>query len=236
MKKNLTWAILSICVILLCLLIVFMGKFSFPSSDISDGIVTIISAFIGILITMSITYILLNDQSQAESLKERNVKKFEKKQETYHSFLQELGIIVKNLTQRSLSGNEKTPYENITSLEELIVQFGYLRIHMDDRKFLDIIKKVTEIINVYKQKNLWENYKQDIVLDKKSRSNAVNQGLHELSFKLTMNLFEIARILNNDMYRAGKSDTNTLTNPITTQIQELLSIAFQVKEIDSLES
>ena len=51
-----------------------------------------------------------------------------------------------------------------------------------------------------------------------------------------MNLFEIARILNNDMYRAGKSDTNTLTNPITTQIQELLSIAFQVKKIDSLES
>ena len=236
MKKNLTWAILSICVILLCLLIVFMGKFSFPSSDISDGIVTIISAFIGILITMSITYILLNDQSQAESLKERNVKKFEKKQETYHSFLRELGIIVKNLTQRSLSGNEKTHYENITSLEELIVQFGYLRIHMDDGKFLDIIKKVTEIINVYKQKNLWENYNQDIVLDKKSRSNAVNQGLHELSFKLTMNLFEIARILNNDMYGAVKSDTNTLTSPITTQIQELLSIAFQVKEIDSLES
>lgn len=74
------------------------------------------------------------------------------------------------------------------------------------------------------------------MLDKKSRSNAVNQGLHELSFKLTMNLFEIARILNNDMYGAGKSDTNTLTSPITTQIQELLSIAFQVKEIDSLES
>ena len=135
-----------------------------------------------------------------------------------------------------MSGNEKTPYENITSLEELIVQFGYLRIHMDDGKFLDIIKKVTEIINVYKQKNLWENYNQDIVLDKKSRSNAVNQGLHELSFKLTMNLFEIARILNNDIYGAGKSDTNTLTSPITTQIQELLSIAFQVKEIDSLES
>lgn len=51
-----------------------------------------------------------------------------------------------------------------------------------------------------------------------------------------MNLFEIARILNNDMYGAGKSDTKTLTSPITTQIQELLSIAFQVKEIDSLES
>lgn len=226
MKKNLTWTVLAICVILLCLLIVFMGKFSFPSSDISDGIVTIISAFIGILITMSITYILLNDQSQAESLKERNVKKFEKKQETYHAFLRELGIIVKNLTSRSLSGNEKTPYENIASLEELIIQFGYLRIHMDDKKFLDIIKKTTEIINVYKQGNITENYKQDILLDKKSRSDAVNQGLHNLSLKLAMNLFEIARILNNDMYGVKESDPKDLSQ-IETQMQELLTISFQ---------
>ena len=210
MKKSITWIILSVCVILLCLLVVFMGKFSFPSNDISDGIVTILSAFIGILITMSITYILLNDQSQAESLKERNVKKFEKKQETYHAFLKELGQIIKNLTLRNLYGNDNTAYENINSLQELINQFSYLRIHMNDKKFLDVMNKTTEIISVYKKQDLFEKYKQG----NKSNYNTVNQGLYDLSLSIATNLFEIAKILNEDMYSEVESNNNNATKCI----------------------
>lgn len=222
MKKSITWIILSVCVILLCLLVVFMGKFSFPSNDISDGIVTILSAFIGILITMSITYILLNDQSQAESLKERNVKKFEKKQETYHAFLKELGQIIKNLTLRNLYGNDNTAYENINSLQELINQFSYLRIHMNDKKFLDVMNKTTEIISVYKKQDLFEKYKQG----NKSNYNTVNQGLYDLSLSIATNLFEIAKILNEDMYSEVESNNNNATiEQITARIQELLSIS-----------
>lgn len=222
MKKSITWIILSVCVILLCLLVVFMGKLSFPSNDISDGIVTILSAFIGILITMSITYILLNDQSQAESLKERNVKKFEKKQETYHAFLKELGQIIKNLTLRNLYGNDNTAYENINSLQELINQFSYLRIHMNDKKFLDVMNKTTEIISVYKKQDLFEKYKQG----NKSNYNTVNQGLYDLSLSIATNLFEIAKILNEDMYSEVESNNNNATiEQITARIQELLSIS-----------
>ena len=222
MKKSITWIILSVCVILLCLLVVFMGKFSFPSNDISDGIVTILSAFIGILITMSITYILLNDQSKAESLKERNVKKFEKKQETYHAFLKELGQIIKNLTLRNLYGNDNTAYENINSLQELINQFSYLRIHMNDKKFLDVMNKTTEIISVYKKQDLFEKYKQG----NKSNYNTVNQGLYDLSLSIATNLFEIAKILNEDMYSEVESNNNNATiEQITARIQELLSIS-----------
>ncbi|MBO7277241.1 MAG: hypothetical protein J6U84_04695 [Bacteroidales bacterium] len=227
MKKNITWIILSICVILLCLLIVFIGKFSFPSSDISDGIVTVLSAFIGILITMSITYILLNDQSQAESLKERNVKKFEKKQETYHAFLNELGLIIKNLTMRNLSGNDKTAYENINSLQELINQFSYLRIHMDNNRFLCVINKTTEIINVYKQQDLFKKYKQD----NKNNSNTINQSLYDLSLSIAINLFDIAKILNEDMYGVVKSNDNTTIDQITTKTQELLTISLKYNHL-----
>lgn len=84
---------------------------------------------------------------------DRNVKQFEKKQETYYVFLEKLGEIIRLLTERCLRGND-ADNGNITSLEEVIFQFGYLRMHMDDVTFQRGISNTSEVIGVLHRLNL----------------------------------------------------------------------------------
>lgn len=207
-KNILIWGVIFICVILMSLLIVFIDKFSVPSNNTSDGVVAIISAFVGVVITVAVTGVLLNTQSENEYLREKNVKQFEKKQQTYHCFLEKLGNIVIDLTQRSLGGNDAKSYENISSLENLIFQFGYLRIHMSDDAFIKVMAYTAEIFEVYRKQNLRSNYKKDIVEQNKSRSDQLNQGLYELNQVIAKKLFAISAILNSDMYGEKVNNRN----------------------------
>ena len=207
-KNILIWGVIFICVILMSLLIVFIDKFSVPSNNTSDGVVAIVSAFVGVVITVAVTGVLLNTQSENEYLKEKNVKQFEKKQQTYHCFLEKLGNIVIDLTQRSLGGNDANSYENISSLENLIFQFGYLRIHMSDDAFIKVMAYTAEIFEVYRKQNLRSNYKKDIVEQNKSRSDQLNQGLYELTQVIAKKLFAISAILNSDMYGEKVNNRN----------------------------
>ena len=207
-KNILIWGVIFICVILMSLLIVFIDKFSVPSNNTSDGVVAIVSAFVGVVITVAVTGVLLNTQSENEYLKEKNVKQFEKKQQTYHCFLEKLGNIVIDLTQRSLGGNDAKSYENISSLENLIFQFGYLRIHMSDDAFIKVMAYTAEIFEVYRKQNLRSNYKKDIVEQNKSRSDQLNQGLYELTQVIAKKLFAISAILNSDMYGEKVNNRN----------------------------
>lgn len=89
MKKILTWGVIVLCVLLLAILIIFLENVTIPShGSLSDGLVAIVSTFIGIVVTMAITAILLDAQSKSESEKEISVIYFQKKQETYQRFLE----------------------------------------------------------------------------------------------------------------------------------------------------
>lgn len=220
-KSVLIWGMIFICVILMSLLIVFIDKFSVPSTNVSDGIVAIISAFVGVVITVAVTGVLLNTQSETEYLREKNVKQFEKKQETYHDFLEQLGNIITDLTKRSLAGDVAQSYENIASLENLIFQFGYLRIHMPDDTFIKVMTYTAEIFDVYRKQKFRANYNKDIVEQKKSRSDQVNQGLYKLTQVIAKKLFAIAAILNSDMYGEKANDKiNPQIENITIQLLE----------------
>ena len=220
-KSVLIWGVIFICVVLMSLLIVFIDKFSVPSTNISDGIVAIVSAFVGVVITVAVTGVLLNTQSETEYLREKNVKQFEKKQETYHDFLEQLGNIITDLTKRSLAGDVAQSYENIASLENLIFQFGYLRIHMPDDTFIKVMTYTAEIFDVYRKQKFRANYNKDIVEQKKSRSDQVNQGLYKLTQVIAKKLFAIAAILNSDMYGEKANDKiNPQIENITIQLLE----------------
>ena len=68
MKKILTWGVIVLCVLLLAILIIFLENVTIPShGSLSDGLVAIVSTFIGIVVTMAITAILLDAQSKSES-------------------------------------------------------------------------------------------------------------------------------------------------------------------------
>lgn len=188
-------------VALLSLIIIYTDSFSLPSEKISDGVVAILSAFIGILVTIAVTAILLNTQTEAESSKERSMKQFEKKQETYYAFLDELGNIIVTLLDRSLRGNDKMAYENATSLAQLIFQFSYLRMHMEDETFLKIIAYTSNILNKYRETRIRDVYQDEIVQNKHHSSEEVNGRLFKLSAGLSEDLFSISSILNSDLYQ-----------------------------------
>lgn len=205
MKKILTWGVIVLCVMLLAILIIFLEKIAVPShGSISDGLVAIVSTFIGIVVTMAITAILLDAQSRSESEKEKEVIYFQKKQETYQNFLESLGNIVTSLTESNLKGNEKTPYQNFIKLEDLIFQFGYLRAHMNDETFRKIIESVADILATYRSIRIYENYKKDIETLKRTRSPQLNKGLYDLANQLSSKVFFIASILHNDLYKPTK--------------------------------
>ena len=85
-RSAISWSVILIMVMLLSLVIVYADSLSIPSEKTSDGVVAILSAFVGMLITIAVTAILLNRQTEVESSKERHMRQFEKKQETYYAF------------------------------------------------------------------------------------------------------------------------------------------------------
>ena len=220
-RSAISWSVILIMVMLLSLVIVYADSLSIPSEKTSDGVVAILSAFVGMLITIAVTAILLNRQTEVESSKERHMRQFEKKQETYYAFLEELGNIIATMLQRSLRGNDKKAYENVTSLSSLIFQFGYLRMHMEDETFLNVMACVSNIFNKYRELKIRDVYHSEILQSGLQRSVEVNNRLFCFSVVLSEELFHISSILNNDMYQ-GKSEFES-NNKIENEIHRLLN-------------
>ena len=175
------------------------------SVDISTGLVAIISAFIGIVLTTAITFLLLSKQSEYEAKKEHLVSQFNKKQETYYYFLNTLEKDVITLIERSIKDNNGLAYQNIVFLENLIFQFGYLKVHMNNDKFLEIISLVSNILEKYRMANLSASYK-EILNSDKHRSDEFNGKLYNLSLNISIDLFKISQILNEDLYGKNKTE------------------------------
>ena len=175
------------------------------SIDISTGLVAIISAFIGIVLTTAITFLLLSKQSEYDARKEHLVSQFNKKQETYYQFLNTLETDVITLIERSIKDNNGLAYRNVVILENLIFQFGYLRVHMDNDKFLEIISIVSNIFEKYRKVNLSNSYKQEILELEKHRSDEFNGKLYYLYLDISINLFKISQILHEDLYGKNKN-------------------------------
>lgn len=220
-KNTISWGVILTMVILLSLIIIYTDSFSLPSEKISDGIVAILSAFVGILITIAVTAVLLNTQTEAESSKEKNMKQFEKKQETYYAFLEELEDIVITLFNRNLRGNDKMAYENVTSLATLIFQFGYLRMHMEDEKFLKIMTYTSNIFSKYREMKIRDVYQREIIQNKHQKSEEFNNKLFCLLTGLSEDLFSISSILNSDLYQA--KDQTKSNDKIKEKVQQLLN-------------
>jgi hypothetical protein len=84
-----------IAVAIICLgLLYFSESTSIPAISTNSGIVAIISAFIGILVTAAVTQILLKAQSKAASKKDREIKIYEEKILVYKEFISKIWKMV----------------------------------------------------------------------------------------------------------------------------------------------
>lgn len=219
-KNTFSWGVILMMVILLSLIIIYTDSFSLPSEKISDGVMAILSAFVGILITVAVTAVLLNTQTEAESSKEKSMKQFEKKQNIYYDFLEELDNIVSTLLERNLKGNDKVAYENVTSLANLLFRFGYLRMHMKDEYFKKVIVHTSNIFKKYREMNISEAYQTEIMQNKHQRSVEINSKLFCLFTELSEELFAISSLLYSDLYQVKNQ---SLDQHIISEIKRFLN-------------
>ena len=153
----------------------------FSSGDLP---VQISGALLEAVVTALITYFLLTGQTTQEEIKEKQVKVFEKKQEVYHNFLEELKKIIQD-------GDINICLEkNIDELKDLIFQLGYLQMHTNKENVVAISKNVSEIINT---------------LEKQRDNNTVNVAIPLYYAEIYEKLINIVTILRIDLYGAQKS-------------------------------
>lgn len=60
------WALSLLLLIIICFVLLFISEAQIPTMFTSNGIVAIISAFIGVFMTVAVTSILLEKQSEAQ--------------------------------------------------------------------------------------------------------------------------------------------------------------------------
>lgn len=213
-------------VVILAILIVFIDKFHLPSDNISDGISAIISAFIGMLFTISATSILIKSQSEAERQKEKDMMQFSKKQETYHKFLIQLENAILILLTRSIQDNDSKKFENIDTLGKVVFEFGNLRMHMPENIFLMTMEKVSGIFDTYRKASLSHTYKEEVSkLKEKNRTKSVelNSRLYHLFRSLAIELLEISKILHEDLYGAETDGDKDNSKEIDLCVSQFLN-------------
>lgn len=226
MKKDKIGVIICCIAIILAVLIIFVDKFDLPSEDISEGLIAIISAFIGILITIAATGILIDSQSRVESRKEKDMMQFSKKQDIYHDFLNQLEHSVMILLSRCINGNDSKKFENIDTLGTIIFEFGNLRMHMPETIFISVINEVSEIFKIYREASLKQVYRIEIerlAREKKTKSIELNTRLYRLFESLALHLLEISKILHNDLYGIDGEDATPTLPEINTYISKFLN-------------
>lgn len=97
------------------------------------------SAILGVIITIIITNLLLNSQTNNDIERERNSEIFEEKLRIYQEFLQALYDVLKE--------------ETVTPDEAMRLQFqtSYIAMHTSSENILQISKNVSNIVKMYSQ-------------------------------------------------------------------------------------
>lgn len=156
----------------------------FNSGDLPSQIA---GALLEAVVTALITYFLLTGQTTQEEIKERQVKIFEKKQEVYHNFLEELKRIIQDgEIIISIQGNNANLDKNVDELKDLLFQLGYLQMHTDENKINEIYEGVAKIIQLMNDYNSEKANKQKL--------------LPQFYASLSDELFKIIAILKSDLY------------------------------------
>jgi hypothetical protein len=140
------------------------------------------------VITAIITVFLLQGQTANEEKREKSIKVFEKKQETYLAFLEELKKIIQDGEITIVAKREDGSLDkNVDELKDLIFQLGYLQMHTKE----DIMDKVLQrIANIIRLLTDFDSARQE---DKQ-------KDLHGFYASLSEELFQIIALLREDLY------------------------------------
>ena len=239
-KENAAYLFGGIIVLfVICFALLWFSEAQIPTVFTSSGIVAIISAIIGVLLTVAVTSILIGQQSKAqqellgkqsetqkellkhqsekEEEKERSMKVFEKKQEVYHEFLENLKKIIQDGEFTiGVKKEDGTIDRTIDNLKDLIFQLGYLQMHTTKDTINIVLDELTTMIQYLNDYNSTQDQ------DKQKE-------MPEFYSSLSDALFTIVAELKNDLYGGEKNE------PITKEkMSEILNKVGLVVETEDL--
>lgn len=143
-------------------------------------------ALIGVVITAIITVFLLKGQTANEEQRERSIKVFEKKQDIYHNFMENLKEIIKDgkitIATQDENAADSVP---VDELKDLLFELGYIQMHTSEENTKAVFGKVVEIIGLMNGFESSANKQKD---------------LPQFYADLSETLFGIIGILKNDLY------------------------------------
>lgn len=162
------------------------GAIAFRIMDIGDLPSQFYGALVGTVITAVITVFLLQGQTANEEQRERSLKVFEKKQDVYHEFLNNLKQIIQDgeITIAAQGANADIS-GNIDELKELLFQLGYIQMHTSEENTNKVFERVSKIIQLMNDFSS-EKDKQKV--------------LPTFYAQLSEELFGIVALLKNDLY------------------------------------
>lgn len=144
-KKYKNWILLILLILLIILfftVVIICGIFK---KD--DLFYQIISILLGSIITISMTAILLQQQTDEGIKKACSEKIFENKTTVYHNFLKEL---------HALTEKEKTTINHKEIIQKMTYHLGLLQMHLDQESIKKITRNICEILATDRNNNLHE--------------------------------------------------------------------------------
>jgi hypothetical protein len=162
----------------------------------------------------------LNGQTQSQENKERNMKVFEKRQEVYHNFLENLHAIIQdgeiNIGIKKEDGKID---RSVDELKDLIFQLGYLQMHTSETTINEVWNEVEKIIQCLNDYNsITEQKKQNAMPDFYS--------------SLSASLLKIVSILKQDLYGIS---CNPITKDKMNRFLSECGLYVETKDFDKYE-
>ncbi|MCZ2083654.1 MAG: hypothetical protein LC112_05225 [Flavobacteriales bacterium] len=174
---------------------------------------------IGAILTAFVTVLLLQGQTANEEKRDKSVKVFEKKQDVYHGFLEELKAIINDGKISLASYGENADLSgNVDELKDLLFQLGYIQMHTSEENTKKVFERVGKIIRVMNDFN--------------SETSKKQEQLPEFYASLSEELFAIISILKNDLYGI---DSNPIPREKVVDILKGCDLFVDNKELDQYE-
>ena len=199
-------------------IIFLLTSILFRVFGINDIWTQLTGTLLGTIITAIVTVLLLGVQTDKEIGHDRDVGIFEKKQEVYHNFINELEKITQD-GKMNVPGVEGYNPNDIDELQHLIYQLGFVQMHANKVVAEEITKKTGELLS-----NL------SLIKNESSKKDEVYSNLAE-------KVFDIVSLMKKDLYNSDEKSVskdnfkNTLRSSGAFD-NELLSVEGRIKELE----
>ncbi len=146
-------------------------------------------ALFGVVITAIITVFLLQGQTANEEEREKSVRVFERKQDVYEKFLEQLRKIIHDgkISITAKNNGDDTHGTNVGDLKDLIFHLGYMQMHASEKTINGVLDGVARMIK------LMNDFSQNSSVDNK-------RSLTIYYATLSGELFKLVTLLKEDLY------------------------------------